>query len=122
MEFDAFESAQLKRLQLFLYLVPVFGFFPACWTLYRRNGNRQQRTVSRQVITLALAWGLSYGLLGAGSEAMIAETESLGVSLLLLNGLLTSSYFLVNLWLMVRLWQHKSLQLPGISQVSKHLP
>jgi len=40
MESDAFENAQLKRLQLFLYLVPVFGFFPACWTLYRRKANR----------------------------------------------------------------------------------
>ncbi len=122
MESDAFENAQLKRLQLFLYLVPVFGFFPACWTLYRRKGNPQQRTVSRQVITLALAWGLGYVLLGTGSEAMIVDAEPLGVYLLLLNGLLTSSYFLVNLWLMVRLWQHKSLQLPGISQISKHLP
>ena len=27
----------LKHLQLFFYLIPVFGFFPSLWTLYRNS-------------------------------------------------------------------------------------
>jgi len=123
MERDAFENPHLNHLLLFLYLVPVFSVLPACWTLYRRRGSDQQRVLSRLAITLTLAWALGYGLLGTGSEALIeGDTELLGLSLLLINGLLTSSYFLVNLWLMVQLWQHKPLKLPGFSQIAKHLP
>jgi len=123
MERDAFENTQLNRLLLFLYLVPVFGFVPACWRLYRRAGNCQQRTISRLTITLFLTWVLGYGLFETSGEVLIAGGgQFLGVSLLLMNSLLTSSYFLVNLWLMVQLWQHKPLKLPGFSQMAKHLP
>ncbi len=123
MERNAFENTHLNRLLLFLYLVPVFGFFPACWTLYRRRGSDQQRVASRLAITLSLAWILGYSLLKVGGEVMIeGNVEFLGVSLLVTDSLLSSSYFLVNLWLMVQLWQHKPLKLPGVSQVAKHLP
>ncbi len=101
----------------------MFGFFPACWTLYRRRGSEQQRVASRLAITLSLAWALGYSLLKAEGEAMIeGNAELLGVLLLLTNSLLSSGYFLVNLWLMVQLWQRKTLKLPGVSQVSKYLP
>lgn len=119
---DVFENQEIRRLQIFLYLVPVFGFFPACWTLHRRKGNCQQRSVSRLVITLTLGWVLGYVLLGTGAQAMIEGQGKLGLSLLLMNGVLTSSYFLVNLWLMIQLWQHQPLKLPGISRVARHLP
>ena len=68
---DPFENQDFKRLQLFLYLVPVVGFFPALWTLYRGQGTRQQKNLSRLVVTLALGWLLGYILLGAAQALLI---------------------------------------------------
>ena len=124
------ESHSTPPLQLFWYLIPVIGFFPALWTLYHQNpvgqrrgrDQREQQAVSRLSVTLAGSWLLGYVLLGAGAEAW----EFLTLRLLLLNGLLTSGYFLVSLWLIVRLWQRKYPRLPGLSRfadrvLGKHL-
>jgi uncharacterized membrane protein YhdT len=115
---DALKEQDLKRLQIFIYLIPVLGFFPALWVLYRQQGSREQRNASRLAITLALGWILGYALLGAGAQA----AEGLTLPLLIMSSLLTSGYFLANIWLMVRLWQRKSLRLPGISRLSDRLP
>lgn len=114
-DIEPLENQYIQRLQLFLYLMPVVGFFPALWTLYRRQGNRQQQSVSRISVTLALGWLMGYLLLSAGAST----SEFLTLRLLFLNTLLTSGYFLVSIWLMVRLWQRKSVRFPGISQVSE---
>jgi hypothetical protein len=115
---DPFDNQDTQFLKLFIYLVPVVGFFPALWTLYRQRGNRQERAISRLVITLALGWLLGYVLLGAGTQM----SESYTLPLLVTSSLFSSGYFLVNLWLMVRLWQGKSLNIPGISRLSDRLP
>ncbi len=120
-ELDPLENQDLIRLQLFIYLVPVLGFFPALWTLYRRQGTREQQVVSRLSVTLAFSWLLGYILLSAS-----VPSEFWTLRLLFMNSLLTSGYFLVSLGLMVRLWQRKSPRLPGISPmaegtVRKHL-
>jgi hypothetical protein len=104
---DPLDNQDIKHLQSFIYLIPVVGFFPALWTLYRRDGNREQRNASRLSVVLALGWLLGYVLLGSSAQA----TESL--NLLIMSSLLTSGYFLVNLWLMTRVWQRQSLSLPG---------
>ena len=62
-ELDPLENSDLNRLQLFIYLVPVVGFFPALWTLYRRHGTREQQAVSRLSVTLAFGWLFAYILL-----------------------------------------------------------
>jgi hypothetical protein len=121
-DLNSLENQDIKHLYLFFYLVPVLGFFPALWTLYRREGNREQQAISRLAVTLALSWLCVYLLLGTGAQV----SEILTLRLLLMNSLLTSGYFLVNFWLMVLLWQRKSLRLPGISRfaervVGKHL-
>ncbi len=121
-DIDPFENQYLKHLQLFFYLVPVVGFFPSIWTLYRRQGSREEQAVSRLAVTLACAWLSGCLLLGAGSQV----SEMFTLRLLFLNTLLTSGYSLVCLWLMVLLWQRKSLRLPGFSRfadrvVGKHL-
>lgn len=108
----------LKRLQMFIYLIPIVGFFPAVWTLYRQQGNREQRSLSRLVVTLSIGWILGYILLAMGSQT----SDAAALPLLIMSSLLTSGYFLANIWLMVRLWQRKSLQLPGISHLSDRLP
>jgi hypothetical protein len=114
-ELDPLENSDLNRLQLFVYLVPVLGFFPALWTLYRRQGSREQQAVSRLSVTLAFGWLLGYILLSAGGQA----SEFWTLRLLFMNTMLTSGYFLVSVGLMVRLWQRKSPRLPGISRIAE---
>ena len=104
-----------KQLQLFLYLIPVIGFFPALWTLYRRQGSREQQIASRLSVTLALSWLLSYSLLVWQWDTPQLWT----LRLLLINGLLTSSYFGVSVWLMVRIYQGKLPRLPGMSKIAE---
>lgn len=116
---DPFKERDLERLQIFVYLIPVIGFLPALWTLYQQQGSLEQRNTSRLTVTLTTGWVLGYVLLGA--SAQLTDGSS-ALSLLILSSLLTSGYFLANLWLMVRLWQKKSLRLPGISQLSDRLP
>lgn len=122
-ELDPLENANLQRLQLFIYLVPIIGFLPALWTLYRRQGTREQQAVSRLSVTLALGWLLGYLLLfSAGTQT----SEFWTLRLLFMNTLLTSGYFLVSIGLMARLWQRKQPRLPWVSRfaegtVRKHL-
>jgi hypothetical protein len=114
-ELDPLDNPDLQRLQLFVYLVPIIGFFPALWTLYRRQGTREQQAVSRLSVTLAFGWLLGYVSLALGAQT----SEFWTLRLLFLNGLFTSSYFLVSIGLMVRLWQRKPPRLPGISRVAE---
>ena len=115
---EPFENEAINHLRLYLYLIPVLGFLPAFWTLYSRKGTRLERNISRQSITLTLGWLLAYFLLAAGANA--SETGS--TPLLVTSSVLTSAYFLINLGLMVRLWQRKSLRLPGVSEISDRIP
>ena len=112
--------SDIDRLKLFIYLVPVFGFVPAVWSLYRKQGNREEQSVSRLVVTLALGWLIAYMSLGIGAE--MSEATAISVRLLVTGSLISSGYFLTNLWLMIRLWRGKSLRLPGVSQISDRLP
>jgi hypothetical protein len=116
-ESDPLDNQHLERLQLFVYLVPVFGFFPALWTLYRRQGTREQQAVSRLSVTLALGWLLGYILLSAGAAGQASEFWM--IRLLFINSLLTSGYFLVSIGLMARLWKRQHLRLPGISRIAE---
>lgn len=121
------DNLDLNRLQLFFYLIPVVGFFPSLWTLYQNDKSTkslpraEQLKVSRLSVTLASSWLVGYLLLGMGAES----SEFLSLRLLILNTFLTSGYFLVSILLMVRLYQRKSVRLPGFSslakQVDKHL-
>lgn len=114
---DPLENQEIQHLQLYFYLIPVVGFFPALWTLYRRQGSREQQAVSRQAVTLALAWLAGYVLLGAGAQT----SEFWTLRLLIVNSLLTSGYFVVSVWLMARLWQRKHPRLPGISRFAERV-
>ena len=110
-------SQDIDRLKLFIYLVPIFGFFPALLSLYRRKESKPEQALSRLVVTLALGWLVAYILLGTGAQ--ISEASSL--RLLVTSSLLTTGYFLTNLWLMVRLWRRRSVRLPGLSKLSDRL-
>lgn len=114
-ELESFDNRDLKRLKLFIYLVPIIGTLPALWTLYRRQGTKEQQAVSRLSVTLAFSWLLSYFLLSSGAQV----SEFWSIRLLLMDTMLTSGYFLVSIGLMVRLWQGKSPRLPWFSRVAE---
>jgi hypothetical protein len=112
-------SAQfpMPKTQLLLYLIPIIGFFPSLWTLYRGRGSREQLSVSRLSITLALTWLLGYLLLSTGA----ATSDFFPLRLFILNSFLTSGYFLVSVWLILRLMQGKSGRLPGFSKIAERV-
>ncbi|XWK87451.1 MAG: hypothetical protein U7127_25165 [Phormidium sp.] len=114
---NPFENSDLKQLQLFWYLIPVFGVFPSLWRLYCRQGSQEEMAASRLSVTLAFAWLLGYILLAAGADT----SESWKLPLLVTNSLFTSGYFVVNTWLIFRLWQRQSLRLPGITRISERV-
>lgn len=107
----------LHRLETFLYLTPVIGVLPSMWAVYRRQRHPRQLAVCRLSIFLAFAWLSTYLSLNIGADLSSAST--LGLRLLFLNTLATSGYFTVSLWLMVQLWQKKSLRLPGFSALAE---
>ena len=102
-----------------LYLIPVIGFFPSLWTLYCRRGNREQLSVSRLSVTLAFTWILGYILLATGATS--SNSHLLALRLLIVNSFFTSSYFLVSIWLMFQISNHKSKHLPGFSQFAEQV-
>jgi hypothetical protein len=111
----------LNRLVLFAYLVPVFGMVPAAWTLTRPKSDRRHRAMSRLALTLGLAWGLGYLVFNTSGMTGGENGASAQISILLLNSVFTSGYFVTSLWLMIRLWKRQSLALPGLSS-PKHSP
>ncbi|MEC4818702.1 MAG: hypothetical protein SAK29_36325, partial [Scytonema sp. PMC 1069.18] len=109
------ESSSTPDAQLLLYLIPIIGFFPSLWTLYRRQGTREQLTVSRLSITLVFFWLLGYLLLATGA----VSSEFFALRLLILNTFFTSGYFLVSIWLIIRTVKGKSHRLPGFSRIAE---
>jgi hypothetical protein len=107
----------IPKIQLILYLIPIIGFFPSLWTLYRRQGGREQLAISRLSITLALTWLLGYSLLTTGA----ATSDFFTLRLFILNSFLTSGYFVVSIWLIFRLIQGKSGRLPGFSSLAERV-
>ena len=118
------KDTDTSKTQLILYLIPIVGFFPALWTLYRRQGSREQLSVSRLSITLAFTWMLSYLFLTTGAgmpNATLTLSDFLTLRLLILNSFLTSGYFLVSICLIFRVIQGKSSRLPGFSHLAERV-
>jgi len=107
----------IPKTQLLLHLIPIIGFFPSLWTLYRGQGSREQLAISRLSITLALTWLLGYLLLSTGA----ATSDFFPLRLFILNSFLTSGYFLVSVWLILRLMQGKSGRLPGFTTLAERV-
>ncbi len=110
------KDTDTSKTQLILYLIPIVGFFPSLWTLYHRQGSREQLALSRLSITLAFIWMLGYLLLTTG-----AATDFLTMRLLILDSFLTSGYFLVSIWLIFRVIQGKSSRLSGFSNLAERV-
>jgi hypothetical protein len=107
----------LNRLETFLYLTPVIGILPSMWAIYRRQHDKRQLAVCRLSILLAFIWLSIYLSLNVGAD--LSGASAIGFRLLFLNSLATSGYFIASLWLMMLLWQKKSLRLPGFSALAE---
>lgn len=105
LDHDPFQEQKLEKLQQITNLIPVVGFVPALWTVYRHQGSRKLLSISRFSIRLTLVWAIAYSLLWFSS---LQTSETLTLRLLYLNGLLTSGYILVCLGFMFRVWQRKN--------------
>ncbi|MEN9217354.1 MAG: hypothetical protein Q6K90_08520 [Gloeomargarita sp. HHBFW_bins_162] len=106
------------RLRLLFYLLPVVGLAPAVWNLFTNaSRSRVERDLSRSVITITGLWLVVYALCGS-----LAQHESLGVPALVVNSMMTSAYFVVQVWLMVRLWRGQFPKIPGLAQLARRLP
>jgi hypothetical protein len=114
------DSDVLVRLETFLYLTPVIGLLPSIWAIYRRQRSQKQLAVCRLSILLACVWLSTYLSLNVGAD-LAGSSTAIGFRLLFINSLATSSYFLTSLWLMLLLWQNKSLRLPGFSALAEQV-
>ncbi len=119
---DPLGEQRLKQLRLYLYFLPVVGFFPALWQLYRRQnliGDRQERNACQLSVTMMLGWLMGYFLLGWGGDKV---TDIAAFRLMFLNALWTSGYFLSCLFLMLRVWQRtENISLPVVKNVAEAL-
>jgi hypothetical protein len=113
------ETDALQRLTTFMYLIPIFGVVPSLVTLYRRQADRRELSICRLSVLMALIWFFAYVTLNVGTDISGLPTMT-SIRLLFVNGSICSGYFLVSLWLMVRLWQGKSVRVPGLSGITQH--
>ncbi|MEA5594298.1 hypothetical protein [Rivularia sp. UHCC 0363] len=111
------EKEDISLMGMLIYLIPVIGFFPSLWTLYRGEASREQLRTSRLSITLALTWIIGYILLGTGASS----SDFFALRLSILNSFVTSGYFVVSVWLIIRTVQGRSQRLPGFSQFAERL-
>ncbi len=97
-----------EKFRLSLYLLPVFGIFPAIWTLTRQDADSHTKQISRTSLNLALAWSIVYFSCWEGAS-WTGEIASL--RLLYVNALVTTSYFGLCFWLTLRIWQGRSINI-----------
>lgn len=122
------EPDSLQRLATFMYLIPIVGVLPSLVALFRRQADspasspsiRRQLAVCRLSVLMALVWFVTYIGLNVGADISGLSTTTT-IRLLFVNSLVTSGYFIASLWLMVRLWQRKSVRLPGLSRLAHDL-
>lgn len=127
----AFQRSEQTRLKLILYLIPFVGFLPALWSLYhspvrspkfsrkepKDHRSRKEGQVARLAVTSGGIWAVVTVLLSTGA----LTGEGIGIGTLISASVLTSGYFLVNVWLMIQVLRRQRLYLAGLSEVSENI-
>jgi hypothetical protein len=114
------------RLETFFCLIPVIGLIPSLWSIYRHQSHapeerlcyKKKLAVCRLSVLLALSWVTIYLSCNVGAD-LSGTSTSIGLRLLFINSLSTSGYFVSSLWLMMQLWQQKSVRLSGLSYLAE---
>lgn len=99
----------LDKFRLSLYLMPLFG---PVWALihlkyFSHNLDLQQKKTSRLSLRLGLSWLIAYSTLWVGGNV---TSDLLSIRLLYFNGIITTTYFLVCLILVSRLWSQNKFK------------
>ena len=89
----------LGKLQLSLYLMPVFG--PIYVLLSFGNVDGSHVKTAMLSLRLGIGWIIAYSTLWLGSNL---TSDLFSLRLLYLNGLFTTGYFLVCLFFILRVW------------------
>ncbi len=101
----------LKKLDLYLCLVPVFGTIPAVLTLVRkRHSHPQAKETARVAIALFLLWLVAYSTTGSPTGSPTGDTFQASAEIL--KGSTGILYLMSTFWLMLRTYQNKSVKLP----------
>ncbi len=116
----------VDRLETFFCLIPVIGLIPSLWSIYRHQSHapeerlcyRKKLAVCRLSVLLALSWVTIYLSCNVGAD-LSGTSTAIGLRLLFINSLTTSGYFVSSLWLMILLWQDKSVRLSGLSYLAE---
>jgi len=112
---ESFDRKEIKNLTLLFYLMPVFGAGLSLWTLSNPKASPSELALSRLAMKLMLTWFAGTVMLDVGVE----NIDALKLPLLVVSSLFTSGYFVLNLGLMLRLWQGRSIDLPLFGRVSR---
>jgi hypothetical protein len=134
-------TSSLAKLRIYFHLVPVFGVLPSLWIIYgervfkredsiRKRGvsedsvseaeEAQLQSVSRLSVVMGLGCMGAIALLAGAADAQVTQMANL--RFLIASSFVGSSYFVLNLVLIVRVAKGHSIRLPGISQLSRRLP
>lgn len=89
----------LDKLQLSLYLMPIFG--PIYVLISFGHLDSSQTKTAMLSLRLGIGWLITYSTLWLGSNL---TTDLFSLRLLYLNGLLTTGYFLVCLFFILKVW------------------
>lgn len=92
----------LDKLQLSLYLMPVFGPIYVLMSFGNVDGSHVKTAMLS--LRLGIAWIIAYSSLWLGSSV---TPDIFSLRLLYLNGLLTTGYFLFSFFLIIRIWNQK---------------
>jgi hypothetical protein len=86
-----------EKLHCYLCLTPIVGVIPSVLALIKKSSSVQVQSAGRLSLMLFLGWAGVYSSTH-NSDAVLTE---------LINGTGSSVYFLLSLWLMVKLAQNK---------------
>lgn len=100
-----------QKVLMYACLVPVFGSGLALMTLISDRSSRQLKELAQVSIVMVIIWLAGYGM--AGDSGQISQE--------LYKGTLTSAYFVLNMYLMVRLSQNQKISLPKLDRPKKSI-
>ncbi len=100
-----YQENNLSKLQLSLYLMPILGTILALVNLLsKKEMNYQNKKISRLSLQMGLSWLILYSSLWLGSSV---TNDLFSFRLLYLNGMITTGYFLICLFFILRIWNNK---------------